>query len=232
MAKFTIRLKGGEGSGNFQHEGREGEVGGSAPSGGARAGRLGGRMRRMYGGSAQQDIGSQISVRYESIDSENPATVYNNAVKYLPKIGSGVKGFSEEVPSRYAERWGEGISGYYDPSTQIVYVSKKAMDAEHMVLHEIGHGVVLNGKSIFHGKANPGYALEKLEKVYKKYGTSRAFSDIQLKKDYGLDHRALSNPGELAAESFVGWMRGASYQRKNLLSLYGLKDTELLFNTE
>ena len=32
--KFTIRMKGGEGSGNFGHAGREGEVGGSAPEGG------------------------------------------------------------------------------------------------------------------------------------------------------------------------------------------------------
>lgn len=31
MTKFTIRLKGGAGSGNFGHKGRPGEVGGSAP---------------------------------------------------------------------------------------------------------------------------------------------------------------------------------------------------------
>ena len=225
MAKFIIRIKGGSGSGNFQHEGREGEVGGSAPKSGRM---VSGRIGRRTGETSD----TKISVNYRSIDSENPSKVYHNVMKYLPKSGSGVKGFSEEVPSRYAERWGEGISGYYDPNTQIVYVSKKAMDMEHMVLHEIGHGVVINGKSVFHDKANPGYALEKLEKEYKKYGSSRAFSDIQLKKNYGLDHRALSNPSELAAESFVVWMRGASYQRKNLLSLYGLKDDELLFNVE
>jgi hypothetical protein len=33
MTKFTIRLKGGAGSGNFGHKGRPGEVGGSAPKG-------------------------------------------------------------------------------------------------------------------------------------------------------------------------------------------------------
>jgi len=36
--KFIIRYKGGKGSGNFGHAGREGHLGGSAPSGGSDSG--------------------------------------------------------------------------------------------------------------------------------------------------------------------------------------------------
>jgi len=71
MVKFILRLKGGEGSGNFGHEGRPGEVGGSSTGGGK-------------GSSDIPTMGEEESIAYGKQAMEK---IYAN--KYMRRIAIG-----------------------------------------------------------------------------------------------------------------------------------------------
>jgi len=68
MARFTIRYKGGSGSGNFGHAGRKGQLGGSAPAGGAVGGGTSARETGSIAPLSRKNFKAKYPVLYESLD--------------------------------------------------------------------------------------------------------------------------------------------------------------------
>jgi hypothetical protein len=69
----TTEIKGGPGSGNFGHEGREGQVGGSAPSGGA----------QVAASATRKEGGASVSLKGKSPKSGYMVSPYLNDSKIV-----------------------------------------------------------------------------------------------------------------------------------------------------
>lgn len=120
--KRIIINKGGGGSGHFDHAGRPGEVGGSAPGGsspGKGAGDSGG-------------LANNFSYR-DSKASEH----FDRAISDLDEVFIGRDEWGNIKVSGYNGR-GEGR---YDPDAEKIQINNKSLNPEFTFIHEIGHAM-------------------------------------------------------------------------------------------
>ena len=102
-------IKGGEGSGNFDHEGRQGEVGGSAPSGKSVS------VRRFGGGKGKLALGAigaagaayGTKKLYDYLSSEPEV---KGEAEFITGVNLSGPSFSHDIQHRAAEIGG-GLSG-------------------------------------------------------------------------------------------------------------------------
>lgn len=119
----ALALKGGEGSGNFGHEGRPGEVGGSGPGGGDSEGETG---------------GSSITGNYTDL-KKMPSEIDGVPItisKLTDKRSLAVANSSGIVINKGAKQW-KDIAGYQKEAYAAGWVSTD--DPNGVVLHELGH---------------------------------------------------------------------------------------------
>jgi len=168
--KFTIRMKGGSGSGNFGHRGREGEVGGSAPEGGG--GGIGGVPPPLDLFNVRSKTAEETSFTIGIMDpTVTPNVSWSDA---------------DRVLTEYADETGINIDA-------IRAVSRASMFQPVLSSYAGGH-IVESVSRTFGIKIDPG-EQERLDQMREQ---ALRMSKKSIKNDYiangfSFDHRPLSN---------------------------------------
>lgn len=176
-------LKGGEGSGNFDHEGRPGEVGGSGEGGGGQAG-----GKKLPPVNVGEGFDNEHAARQAKWVMENKIPQkhlgYVSSVRVDQEV---VDRFNAEYPNSTPAEFGGLAGGYYEDSVQRIVLGK---DLGMMVDHEIAHAVYARGTN----------AMERLE-------TGIAYKASKETGKGFVSEYAKTNIGEYFAESYAAYSR-------------------------